>query len=67
MEHLRSILYQSDMFNQRVNFRILNQDYHRTTLGVFCTIVNVALFIFCLVFFGKEVIEKKSPDMNIIK
>lgn len=57
MDYLRKI----DAFGTPIRLTFKNEEVHQTYFGSFLTIIITAFFIVECYYFGKDVIEKKSP------
>ncbi len=67
MEIFNKLLIQVDLFFFRISLRFDGKNAHRTSLGVLCSISVMAIFLFSVYFFGRDMIEKKQPEINTIQ
>jgi hypothetical protein len=52
-----------DIFSYPVGFKFNNNDSHRTIFGTFLSLLYASTFCMIVVFFGKDIYERKKPEV----
>jgi len=65
MENIFHFIKFFDTFGPSVNFTIRSETNFKTVLGGFISIIVYSLYIFFFVLFGKDMIFKSNPNINL--
>ncbi len=64
---LHQLVVQVDIFFYQVNLRFNKMNAHRTRIGVLASLSVLAVFLFSVYFFGRDIVERKQPETSFVQ